>query len=463
MTIKKKQEIELLIEQAAFGGKGLARVDGLAVFVDQAVPQDRVLARILKKKKNYAEARMLELLAPSPDRVPAPCYYSGTCGGCKWQFLAYAKQLFYKRQHVQESLAHIGQVNDVVVHPVIASEMPFGYRNKMEFSCATRRWLMPEEMQRDDVPKDMAVGLHVPGTFDKVLDIERCLLQQDLGNQLLAEVRGYIGRSPLPIYGLRTHEGFWRFVVLRHSVAHDQWMVNLVTRANIREQVQPLADALMEKYPQVVSVVNNVTARKAGVATGEYEVLLAGQPFLLERIGACEFEVSANSFFQTNTRQAEVLYDVVRDYARLTGEETVMDLYCGAGTISIYLASGAKTVTGFEVVESAVADAHANCRRNGIENCRFVGGEIRNSLALVREKPDVLVVDPPRAGMHQDVVRRILALKPGRIVYVSCNPATLARDVIALKETYRIAEVQPVDMFPHTYHIESVARLEARM
>lgn len=461
MSVKKKQEIELEIEQMAFGGKGLARVDGLAVFVDQAVPHDRVLARIVKKKKNFAEARMLELLKPSADRVQAPCPYSGCCGGCKWQFLAYEKQLVYKAQHVRDSLAHIGLVDDAVVHPTLPSAEQYGYRNKMEFSCATRRWLMPEEMHADGIPTDMAVGLHVPGTFDKVLDIERCLLQQSLGNHLLAEIRKYIKESSMPVYGLRSHEGFWRFVVLRHSVAHDHWMVNIVTRAQARNQVQPLADYLMETYPEIVSVINNITARKAGVATGEFEILIGGQPFILDRIGGYEFEISANSFFQTNTRQAEVLYDVVRDYARLQGNETILDLYSGAGTIAICLASMAKEVIGFEMVESAVADAERNCRRNEIGNCRFIGGDIRSSFSQIDKDPDVLIVDPPRAGMHQDVVRKIIETKPERIVYVSCNPATMARDIVKLKEKYRIAEVQPVDMFPHTYHIESVARLEA--
>jgi 23S rRNA (uracil1939-C5)-methyltransferase len=459
MTLKKGQEIDLSVTGVAFGGKGICRVDGMAVFVDAAVPGDRVRARVVKKKKTYAEARVLELLEASALRVDAPCPYSGICGGCKWQFLDYAQQLVFKQQHVRESLEHIGLVQDVPVHPTIASDRVFGYRNKMEFSCADRRWLLPEELGDSAVEAGMALGLHVPGTFFKVLDIEACLLQPALGNAILSDVREFIKASPLPVYGLRSHEGFWRFLVLRHSAARDQWMVNIVTAAEKREAVQPLADRLMAAYGDVVSVVNNITASKAGVAVGERELLLAGAPVIVEEIGGYTFEVSSNAFLQTNSRGAKRLYDVAKTYAGLTGGESVVDLYCGAGTISIYLADGAAEVVGLEMVNSAVADARRNCKRNGIENCRFIAGDVRKTLAELDTVPDVMVIDPPRAGMHQDVVARVLALGPERIVYVSCNPATLARDVGLLKETYQVVEIQPVDMFPHTFHIESVAKL----
>jgi 23S rRNA (uracil1939-C5)-methyltransferase len=462
MSVKKGQILELDVDQIAFGGRGICRVDGMAVFVDQAVPGDRVTARIYKKKKSYAEARVIEMIEPSAHRVEAPCPYSGICGGCKWQFLDYERQLIYKRQHVQEALAHIGGIHDVRVHPTIASDRIFGYRNKMEFSCAERRWLLPEEMGRDDVDTGMALGLHVPGTFYKVLDIEACLLQPDLGNAILSDVRQYIRNSPLPVYGLRSHEGFWRFLVLRHSAALDQWMVNIVTASENAAQVQPLADQLFQKYDRVVSVVNNITARKSGVAVGEREIRLCGQAVIVDQIGDCAFELSANSFFQTNTLGARRLYDTAKEYAGLTGAERVVDLYCGAGTIAIYLADGAREVIGLELVESAVADARRNGLRNGVENCRFMAGDIRDTLARVDVPPEVMIIDPPRAGMHQDVVAQVLAMAPERIVYVSCNPATLARDIALLKEAYQVIEVQPVDMFPHTFHIESVAKLVKR-
>jgi 23S rRNA (uracil1939-C5)-methyltransferase len=459
MGVKKGQELELEIAQVAFGGRGIARVDGMAVFVDQAVPGDRVMARIYRKKRNYAEARVLTLTAPSPHRVAAPCPYSGVCGGCKWQFVEYEQQLKYKQNHVREALEHIGGIRDVPVHPTAPSENVFGYRNKMEFSCATQRWLMPDEMGKDEVDAGMALGLHVPGTYFKVLDIGACLLQPGQGNALLADLRSFIQGAGLPVYDLRSHQGFWRFLVLRHSVARDQWMVNFVTAGENRTAVQALGSQLAGKYGNVVSVVNNITARKAAVAFGEYEIAVTGEPVIVDAIDHFEFEISSNSFFQTNTPGAARLYAAVREYSGLTGGETVVDLYCGAGTIGICLSGMAGEVVGLELVESAVADASRNCRRNGIDNCRFIAGDIRQSLGRLDVRPEVMIIDPPRAGMHPDVVDQVLDLSPGRIVYVSCNPATMARDMALMKERYRVDEVQPVDMFPHTYHIEAVARL----
>ncbi len=462
MKIKKGQQLELDITDIAFGGRGLAKADGLAVFVDQAVPQDVVSARVTKKKKNYAEARVIELLKPSPFRIEPLCKYSGLCGGCKWQFLEYGKQLEYKRQHVSESLEHIGLIKDVPVHETISSELVYGYRNKMEFSCSDRRWLLPEEMGRDDVDMGFAIGLHVPGTFYKVLDTASCLLQPELGNDILNDVRVYMKNSNAPVYGLRTQIGFWRFLMLRHSAAYDHWMVNIITSSEDRGIVQPLADLLKDKHPQITTVVNNITSQKASVATGEYEILLAGEPCLKDRIGEFEFEISANSFFQTNTRGAEVLYETVKKYAGLSGTETVIDLYSGTGTIAIYLADSAKEIKGIELVESAVADAEKNRITNGISNCEFICGDIAECLPGINKKPDVLIIDPPRTGMHKHVVKQVLEIAPEKIIYVSCNPATMARDLSMIKEHYAVKEVQPVDMFPHTYHIESVARVERR-
>jgi 23S rRNA (uracil1939-C5)-methyltransferase len=332
----------------------------------------------------------------------------------------------------------------------------------MEFSCSDRRWLLPAEMDRDDIDKGFALGLHVPGTFYKVLDTQTCLLQPEHGNQILEEVRTFIKNDAAPVYGLRSHSGFWRFVMLRHSVAYDHWMVNIITAFEDLRTVQPLANRLMASDPKIVSVVNNITARKAGVAIGEYEILLAGKSFIRDKIGAFEFEISANSFFQTNSRGAASLYETVEEYAGLTGEETVLDLYCGTGTIAIYLAAFAREVIGLEIVASAVTDAENNCRLNRISNCRFILGDIRESLLQVAKKPDVIIIDPPRAGMHTEVVKQVLELKPDRMVYVSCNPSTMARDLGLLKEKFDVLEVQPVDMFPHTYHIESVARLQKK-
>jgi len=463
MSIKKGQRLTLEISRIAFGGKGLAKPDGFAVFVDKAVPGDVVQALITRKKKNYAEARVLELLTASSDRIEPGCPYSGYCGGCKWQFLDYEKQLVYKQQHVAEALAHIGGIETAPVHKTIPSKRIFGYRNKMEFSCSDRRWVLPNEMDRDDLDRTFALGLHVPGAFNKVIDTEVCLLHPPLGNDILATVRQAIRESGIPPYGLKTHTGYWRFVVLRNSAHYDQWMVNIVTSFENIEVMEPLARQLMEQYPDVVSVINNITARKSSVAVGESEVLVAGEPFLKERIGSFEFIISANSFFQTNSVGAQTLYDKTKEYAELQGHETVLDLYSGTGTIAIYLAASARHILGIEQVEFAVRNAEKNCRINHVSNCRFVHGDIKDELPQLTEKSQVVVIDPPRAGMHKDVIQQVLRLAPERIVYVSCNPASLARDVALLSEAYDLLEAQPVDMFPHTYHIETVAKLVRKL
>jgi 23S rRNA (uracil1939-C5)-methyltransferase len=292
-----------------------------------------------------------------------------------------------------------------------------------------------------------------------VIDTKQCLLQPDLGNRLLGDARAYMRSSGVPVYGLRSHEGFWRFLMLRHSVAYDQWMVNIVTAAEDVKAVQPLADLIRQRHPRVVSVINNVTSRKAGVAVGEFEHVLAGSGVLSDKIGDFEFEISANSFFQTNSRGAAVLYGIVKEYAGLSGAETVLDLYSGTGTIPILMSGHCREIIGIEIVESAVADAAKNCRKNGVTNCTFIKGDIRQCLSQIEQRPNVLIIDPPRVGMHKDVVKQVLELGVERIVYVSCNPATLARDIGMMGDSYRVIEVQPVDMFPHTYHIEAVARI----
>lgn len=462
MKIKKGQLLELDISGIAFGGKGIAKINGLTVFIEKAVPEDHVVACIVKRKKQYAEAVIHTLIEPSPFRTTPKCVYSGFCGGCNWQFLQYDKQIEYKQQHVVESIERIGRIQGVPVHPTIPSPEIFGYRNKMEFSCSDRRWLLPDEMGKSDIDKGFALGLHVPGTFYKVMDTRACYLQPELGNRILDDVRKFIRVSGVPVYGLRSHIGFWRFLMLRHSAAYNRWMVNIITSKEDQKTVQPLADQLIKTYPEIVSVVNNITSSKAGVALGEYEIPLSGQPAIRDKIGEFEFEISANSFFQTNSRGAQRLYETIKEYADLSGTETVVDLYCGTGAIAIFVSGAAKTVIGIEIAESAVKDAMKNCRINGISNCRFILGDIKEKLAELTAAPDVMIIDPPRAGMHKDVVPKILELAPARVVYVSCNPATMARDLDMLKESYRILKVQPVDMFPHTHHIESVAGLEIK-
>lgn len=460
MTIRKGEEIEVDIMNLAFGGKGIAKLDGFTIFVDQAIPGDKALVRIIKKKKNHAEARLVHLLSASSDRIVPPCPYSGHCGGCVWQSLIYDKQLEYKRRHVTEALVHLAGIKDPDVRPTLPSSKIFEYRNKMEFTCTNRRWLMTQELEDKSIDMGFALGLHVPGIFDKILDINVCLLQPPQGNLILSHVKQYMKTSGLAPYSPRTHEGFWRFLMLRYSLDRDHWLVNIVTAVENLSAVEPLARVLTEQFPNVVSIVNNITSKKSGISAGEYELHLAGEQNLKERLGKYEFEISANSFFQTNTEGAVNLYDTVKEFADLSGLEKVLDLYSGTGTIPIWLSDSAEIITGIEIAESAVADANKNCEQNGVSNCRFLSGDIRSVIAAINEKPDVLIIDPPRTGMHPDVVKQILAISADKIVYVSCNPATLARDAGLMKERYRIRKVQPVDMFPHTYHIESVAKFE---
>ncbi len=459
MRRKEYPLIEADITGLAFGGRGIARIDGMAVFVDQAVPGDRAVIQFTRRKKNFAEARLVDILSPSADRVVAPCRYSGFCGGCTWQFLRYERQLEYKRRHVAESLEHIAGIKQVPVHATVPSAAIFEYRNKMEFTCADRRWLLPDEMADPGADRTFALGLHVPGTFHKVIDTLECLLHPALGNRILAEIRDYIRSSGRPVYGLRSHEGFWRFAMLRNSAATGRWMVNLVTAFEDEKALLALAERLMSVFPEITSVVNNVTARKAGIAVGEFERVVAGEPCIRDAIGRFEFEISANSFFQTNTRGAARLYETVVEYAGLSGGENVLDLYSGTGTIPILLSGHCRDVVGIEISASAVADAQKNCRLNGITNCRFVPGDIQDCLPDLDVRPEVVVIDPPRVGMAREVVGQVMGMAPERIVYVSCNPATLARDLALLNEAYDVLEIQPLDMFPHTFHMESVARL----
>jgi len=489
MTVRKGDIQELHIDRVAFGGQGIARVDGLVIFVKGAIPGDRVNALIFRKKKAYAEAKMQELLDPSPDRIEAPCPYFGICGGCQWQHVKYERQLEYKRGHVEEALSHIGSLSGIEVHAPIASEKRFAYRNKMEFSFSDRPWLphppspistptlsLPRQRGRElgengggevGVKQQhgnvtLALGLHVPGTFDKIIDVDACLLQQERGNEILREVKHFAGKSGLPPYGLKSHEGFWRFLTLRHSAYLDEWMVNLVTSEMRTEVLLPLAQRLTARFPNVKTVVNNITARKASIAVGEKEVILSGAGTIQDRIGPSSFQISANSFFQTNSLGAGRLYGKVVEYAELRGREIVLDLYSGTGTIPIFLASSSRRVIGMEIAESAVLDARRNCQENGIENCEFILGDIRENLSLLKIQPEVIIIDPPRAGMHQDVLSRVLEIGAERIVYVSCNPATLARDLGLMQKQYHVSEIQPVDMFPHTYHVECVAKLSRR-
>jgi 23S rRNA (uracil1939-C5)-methyltransferase len=330
----------------------------------------------------------------------------------------------------------------------------------MEFSFSDKGWVLPKERDKKGDNKSFALGLHIPGTFDKIIDIEGCLLQKEKGNEILREVRGYVKDSGVPVYGLRSHHGFWRYLMLRHSFAFDEWMVNIVTSEERDPLVQDFTSILKDRFKEISSIVNNINTRKGGTAVGEWERILAGERYIRDKIGAFTFEISANSFFQVNTPLCQRLYQSVKDFASLTGKENVLDLYCGIGTISIFLAPQASSIIGMDISNSAIADAKRNCQLNGIDNCEFLCGDVRMLLSQVNIQPELLVTDPPRTGMQRQVIEQILQFLPDKIIYISCNPATLARDIALLKERYRVEEVQPIDLFPNTYHIESIVRLE---
>jgi len=430
---------------------------------------DRVSARVYKVRQRYLEAVCLEVLEPSADRVEPICPVFGSCGGCKWMHVAYEAQLGYKRKKVADSLVHIGGFENPDVKPVMAAPEPFHYRNKVEFSCSNMRYLLPEEMKLDELqkPKNFALGFHAPGNFEKVLDLDTCFLAKECMNTVLNSVREFSLERGLAPYAAKAHEGYLRNVMLRYSERHDQLMVNIVTSWYDKALMQAVRERLEQALPgQAMTIVNNVTTRKNTVAVGEEEYLVSGEGFVTERLGSLDFRISANSFFQTNTRQAEALYDQILAEARLRPEDTVYDLYCGTGTITLYFAQHCRQAIGIEVVESAVKDAGMNASFNGIENAVFFQADLKDFHEM-QEKltpyaaPRVIVTDPPRAGMHPKALETMLKLEPERIVYVSCNPANLARDgkEIAAKG-YRLTMIQPVDMFPQTSHIETVACFE---
>ena len=459
MIIRKGDIVELWVENMAYGGQGVARLDGLVIFVKGGLPGDRVMARVVKKKKDYANANLIEVIEPSVDRIKAPCPYSCYCGGCVYQNLKYDRQLEYKKEQIKDSIARIGSVRDVVIHDVIHSDKIYAYRNKMEFSFSERRWLLPDEYEKGEVEESFGLGLHVPGTFNKVIDIDACLLQHETGNRVLREVKAYVKESGVPVYGLKSHKGFWRFLVLRYSAASDEWLVNLVTSEDKREVVMPLAKFLVNEIDAIKGVVNNINSRNAAIALGEKEIVLAGEGFISDMIGPYIYQVSANSFFQTNISGAGKLYESVVELAEPDGSEVVLDLYCGTGTIPIFLSKRVKEVIGMEISESAVTDAKKNCISNDAMNCRFILGDIREKLSDISVKPDLLIIDPPRAGIHKDILTGIMNMAVEKIIYVSCNPATMARDIGLMSDLYEVIKIQPVDMFPHTYHIEAVAKM----
>ncbi len=449
---KRGEILSLTIDDLAFGGEGVGRADGYVVFVPGGLPGDRLRVRLVQARSRFGRGVIDAVEQPSPQRVEAPCPYFGRCGGCRLQHMAYPAQLAYKAKQVADALQRLGGLTGIEVRPIIGAEETFGYRNKMEFTVARS-------------PKaPLVVGLHEADRYDAVLDIERCLLQSDRMNALLAEARGFFAERGLTVYEQDTGEGLLRFLMLREGRHTGELMTNVVTSAPAVSELAPLAQRLQARDTGTTSVVMNVNPKKASVAVGVEEHLLGGRDHIRERVGGLTFQVSASSFFQTNTRQAERLFDLVIDSAGLTGTETVYDLYSGTGAISLLLARRARWVYGIEVAQAAVDDAGLNAAANSITNCTFVCGEVRFVLPSLIAKgvtAEVVVADPPRAGFHPKALHALITLGARRIVYVSCNPTTLARDLGELvRGGYRLEWVQPVDMFPHTPHIEAVARLE---
>lgn len=459
--MKKGQQLEVEIDKLAFGGKGIARVDNQVIFVEHGLPGDKALVKVHKIRRNYSNARIEELLKASPYRLKPPCVHFGHCGGCKLQNFNYEKQLQHKREQIIESLAHLAGLQLDNVHEVIPSPSIYGYRNKMEFSFTDNRWLTPQELVNPDIIKAYALGLHVPGAYDRIMHIDHCWLQDEEMNKILRFSQDYFNNGQLSVFNLKNHQGLLRFLVIRKSFANQCYMVNVVTFQPAVESLKNYAIELAHHFPNVVSIINTINDRTAQIAYGEQEILLHGEKSIVENLATYKFEISANTFFQTNPMQAEKLFHIVQKYAG-NRSKLIWDLYSGTGAIAIFLSKQASKILGFELVSSAVQNAYKNCQKNKIKNCEFIVGDIRDNIEKIQEIPDIIVCDPPRAGMHPSVLKAILDNRAPKIIYVSCNPTTMARDLKVLLEFYRAEEIQPVDMFPHSYHIESVAKLELR-
>lgn len=473
--MKKGEIITLNITGYAFEGKGIGRITdggqegaGLVCFVSGTYPGDIAEVRITKKKSNHLEAKLIKLLSYSQDRVEPKCRHFGVCGGCKNQALAYQKQLEYKQQQSLDHFERIAGLKDFFAEDILGADPIYEYRNKMEYSFGRRKWLSESELdliENRNSTDEFALGLHAPGMFDKIIDLRECLLQKDNGYRILNATRDFFMSRGISIYSTRSHDGFLRNLVVRNSFDTGEWMINIVTGYDNPELINEYGEYIHKSFPFVATLVNNVNLKKAQVATGDFEKVIFGNGYITDKIGGYLFRISPNSFFQTNTKQAEKLYSIARDFAELSGSEIMYDLYCGAGTIAIFMSGLVKHVYGFEYVESAVSDAGENSSFNDAANTTFFSANLESSLMpLIRENalpmPDVLITDPPRNGMHNNTVQDILELSPKRIVYISCNPATQARDVKLLTAGgYSLVKVKPVDMFPHTFHIEAVALL----
>lgn len=470
---ERKKELPLLekvtITDVAAEGKAVAKVNELVIFVPYVVPGDVVDLQVKRKKNHYAEAVAVKFHEKSPLRTEPFCSHFGVCGGCKWQCLSYEEQLKYKQKQVFDNLTRIGKVELPEFRPILGSEKTRFYRNKLEFTFSNKRWLTEEEVKQDVKYDQMnAVGFHIPGAFDKVLAIDKCWLQDDISNQIRNAVRDYAYAHNFPFFDLRTQEGLLRNIMIRTSSTGELMVVLQckVTDDEGRRKMEEILQFMADSFPQITSlmyVINN----KCNDTIGDLDVeVFKGNDHIFEEMEGLRFKVGPKSFYQTNSEQAYNLYKVAREFAGLTGNELVYDLYTGTGTIANFVARQARKVVGIEYVPEAIEDAKVNSALNGIDNTLFYAGDMKdiltNDFIAEHGRPDVIITDPPRAGMHNDVIDVILAAEPKRIVYVSCNPATQARDLQLLDGKYKVTAVQPVDMFPHTHHVENVVQLERR-
>ena len=458
---------EVTITDVAAEGKALAKVDDMVIFTQYAVPGDVVDLQIVKKKKNYMEGRVIKFHSYSEKRCEAMCEHYGTCGGCKWQILPYDEQIRYKQKQVVDNLTRLGHVELPEITPILGSEKTYFYRNKLEYTFSNRKWLTMEDMQKEHKPEELnGVGFHIPGMFDKVLDINKCWLQDDISNQIRNEIRRYAHEKRLTFFDLRNQEGFLRTLMIRTTSTGELMVVVVFFYEDEAARVE-LLQHLADMFPQITALLYVINSKCNDTITDQEIVCFKGEEAIYEEMEGLKFKIGPKSFYQTNSEQAYELYKVARNFAELTGDELVYDLYTGTGTIANFVSRKARQVIGIEYVPEAIEDAKVNSAINGIDNTLFFAGDMKDILTdkFIEEygRPDVIITDPPRAGMHEDVVNVILNAEPKRIVYVSCNPATQARDLQLLDVKYKVTAVQPVDMFPHTHHVENVVRLELKM
>lgn len=467
---RKRKELPLLkgvnIVDVAAEGNAVARVDDMVIFVPFGAPGDVADVKIDRKRRSYAQGHIAELVKPSPIRVAPRCEHFTVCGGCRWQHLPYSEQLRAKRQQVVDALTRIAKVDLPEVPPTLGSEQVWEYRNKMEYTFSNKLWLTREQLDSgQEFPDRDCAGFHIPGAFDKVLDINRCHLQDDLGNEIRLFVKGYGKEHGLTFYDLRNQQGLLRTLMIRIA-STGQVMVVMSFGLDDPAAIEGVMGAIAERFGQITSLMYAINLKVNDSLADQDIILYRGLPYIEEEMEGLRFRVGPKSFYQTNSRQAHRLYQVVRDFARLTPGDLVYDLYTGTGTIANFVARSCRKVVGIEYVADAIADARLNSQVNGLGNTLFFAGDMKDVLTddfvATHGRPDVMIVDPPRAGMHQAVVDTILRAEPERIVYVSCNPATQARDLALFDAKYAVERVQPVDMFPHTHHVENVVALRKR-